>query len=116
MIVMEKIYQGETLNLVFRCFNKDGSAAFLEGADVSVMLTDGFGDVAYRFSTLDLEGVKPVTVDGHFVICRLSEEDMSRLSGVYTIEVKVTKGGVVMIEKVKGVKIYGSVIGGEVEL
>lgn len=113
---MEKIYQGESLNLVFRCRNKAGEEVEMETMDVSVLLRDSFGKVVYRFSTLNLPGVKKVEIAGNIVLCRLNEEEMSGLAGIYVIEVKVSKEDLVMIEMVKNVKIYRSVIGKEVEL
>lgn len=113
---MGKIYRGETLNMVFRCFRKDGVKMGMEDKDVSVLLRDGFGEVVYRFSTLVFPGVKVVKVKDNYVVCRLTEEDMSVLEGRYTIEVKVTYGDLVMIDMVKGIRVSGSVIGEEVEL
>lgn len=116
IIDMGKIYRGETLNMVFRCFRKDGVKMGMEDKDVSVLLRDGFGEVVYRFSTLVFPGVKVVKVKDNYVVCRLTEEDMSVLEGRYTIEVKVTYGDLVMIDMVKGIRVSGSVIGEEVEL
>lgn len=113
---MERIYQGESLNFVFRCRDKHDDPVSMEGYTVSVLLRDGFGKVVYRFSTLDLPGVKRVNVSGNVVLCHLDEEDTSRLYGVYVLEVKVTQGDLVMIEMLKRLKIYGSVIGEEVKL
>lgn len=108
---MNKIYQGESLNLVFCCKQPDGTAADLRNTQISVMLNNSFGDTIYRFSTLPLEDAKEITVDTNYIICRLDKQDMSGLSGPHILEVKITKGDLVMIDRVKGIKIYPSVIG-----
>lgn len=115
---MGKIYQGESLNLVFRCKHRCGIPVNVEGMNVSVLLKDSFGDTVYKFSTLALADVKPVKVKDNYVVCRLSKEDTAPLSGTYALEVKVTRGNgeLIMIDIVKGIKVYESVIGKEVGL
>lgn len=113
---MNKIYQGETLNFVFRCKQKCGIPANMENMDISILLKDSFGSVVYQFSTLAIEGAKKIVVEENYVICRLGKEDMSKLSGSFALEVKVTKGDLTMIDIVKGIKIYGSIIGEDVDL
>ena len=102
--------------MVFRCKHSCGEPIDMEGAEVSVLLKDSFGEVAYRFSTRPAANVKRVEMEGNVVMCRLSREETVPLSGSYALEVKVTKGDLTMIDIVKGIKIYDSVIGEEVSL
>lgn len=115
---MGKIYQGESLNFVFRCKHRCGIPVNVEGMNVSVLVKDSFGETVYKFSTLALPEVKPVKVKDNCIVCRLSKEDTTVLSGSYALEVKVTRGNgeLVMIDIVKGIKVYESVIGREVGL
>lgn len=113
---MNKIYQGESLNLVFKCRDQEGNPVSLDGMTVAVMLRDGMGEVACRFSTDPSDGVMPALVDGQYVVCNLDKFGMSVLSGRYVLEAKVTQGDLVMIDIVKGIKINGSQIGQETEL
>lgn len=108
---MNKIYQGESLCMVFKCHEKDGTPVDMGNAGISVILRDVAGEVAYRFSTRAVENVKPVQVDGSYIICRLSEIETSVLSGAYVVEVKVRKNDLVTIDITKKIKIYNSVIG-----
>lgn len=108
---MNKIYQGESLCMVFKCHRKDGTPVDMGHAGVSAILRNVAGEVAYRFSTRGGENVKPILVDGSYIICRLSEIETSTLSGAYVVEVKVRKGDLVAIDITKKIKIYNSVIG-----
>lgn len=114
---MAKIYQGESLNMVFRCKSKCGKPVDLSGVVVSVLLRDSSGEVIYRFSNnSDEEDVKELLIRENFVICRLTNEDMADLYGSYVIEVKVRVEEVVMVAVSKKIKVYPSVIGEEVNL
>lgn len=88
----------------------------MAGMDVSVILREVTGEVCYRFSTRTLPGVLPVTLDRNYVVCRLSDRETAELSGVYVIEVKVRKNNLVMIDLVKKVRVYDSVIGEDLQL
>ena len=115
---MNKIYQGESLNFVFRCKNKCGKPVNLENTIVSVLLKDNYDNIVYKFSTLPHGNIKKIKVDKNYVICRLDKSDTSLLSGIYSIEVKITKGNgeLVMIAIHKGIRIYDSEIGKEINL
>ncbi|MCM1031550.1 MAG: hypothetical protein NC410_08960 [Oscillibacter sp.] len=116
---MAKIYQGESLNMVFRCKSKCYKPVDLSGVVVSVLLRDSSGDVAYRFSNNigeEDEGIKELLVRENYVICSLTNEDTAKLSGSYVIEVKVKVEEVVMIAVSKKIKVYPSIIGEEVNL
>lgn len=113
---MGKIYRGESLNMVFRCKRSCGEPMDMAGAEISVLLRDTSGEVVYRFSTRPSGGEKQVSVEGNVVMCRLTKEETAVLSGGYVMEVKVTKGDLTMIDVVKGIKVYDSVIGEEVSV
>lgn len=116
---MAKIYQGESLNMVFRCKSKCGRPVGLSGVAVSVLLRDLNGEVAYRFSNDPGEedgNVKELLVRENCVICSLTNEDTAILSGGYVVEVKMKVKDVVMIAVSGKIKVYPSVIGEEVNL
>lgn len=114
---MAKIYQGESLNMVFRCKSKCGKPVDLSGVVVSVLLRDINGDVVYRFSNNSgEEEVKEAIVRENCVVCSLSNEDTAKLSGSYVVEVKVKVEEVVMIAISKKIRVYPSIIGEEVNL
>lgn len=76
----ETIYRGETLTVVLRCRDRAGEPVDMAGKAVDVVMTDRRERVLFRYSTHDEES-RPLTVEGHFVLCRLESKDMSRLQG-----------------------------------
>lgn len=108
---MEKLYQGENLNFVFRCLTAEGNPYDMSGKTISALLRDSFDEILFRFSTATADGVKPVRQNGHLVLMSLSASDTSRLEGRYVLEVKVRDGDLVMIEMEKSIKFNSSVIG-----
>lgn len=104
------IYRGETLTVVLRCRNRVGEPVDMTGKAVDVVMTDRRGKVIFRYSTQDEES-RPLTVEGHFVLCRLESQDMALLQGVYLVEIRVGNDGTVQVAQVPGVRILDSVTG-----
>ncbi len=124
---MAKIYQGESLTMVFRCRTKCNRPVSLNGVGVSVLFRDVNGDEVFRFSNMESGGteskdgnesvvVKELLVRENCVICCLSNEDMANICGCYVVEVKVRVKDTVMIAISKKIKVYSSVIGENVNL
>lgn len=103
-----KCFQGESLGLVFCCRDYRGEEVVLEGKRVDVFLVDRRGVVVREFST---EGGS-LRVKGNVVMGRIPRTD--ELHGVYSVELRVTVEGAVLVDVLVGVRIYGCVIGKEV--
>lgn len=110
---MEKIYQGENLNIVFRCKNRDGSAAGMSGKKVVVVWLDRRDRQMFRFSTEPRGTEKPLRVSGNILMCELLRSDTVLLDGLNSIEVKVSENDGPMIERVDGIRVWRSVLGKE---
>lgn len=106
----ETIYGGETLTVVLRCRDRAGEPVDMASKAVDVVMTDRRERVLFRYSTHDEES-KPLAVEGHFVLCRLESKDMSRLQGVYLVEIRIGGDGMVQVAQVPGVRILDSVTG-----
>lgn len=104
------IYRGETLTVVLRCRDLAGGHVDLAGKEVDVVMADRRGRVVFRYSTQDEAG-RPLTVEGHFVLCRMESRDMALLQGVYLVEIRVGSGGIVQVAQVPGVRILDSLTG-----
>lgn len=104
------IYRGETLTVVLRCRDQSGEPVAMAGKTVDVVMTDRRGQVVFRYSTQDETG-RPLTVEGHFVLCRMESRDMALLQGVYLVEIRVESDGMVQVAQVPGVRILDSVTG-----
>ena len=104
------IYRGETLTVVLRCRDQAGEPVDMTGKRVDVVMTDRRERVIFRFSTQDEES-RALTVEGHFVLCRLASKDMALLQGVYLVEIRVENDGMVQVAQVPGVRILDSVTG-----
>lgn len=83
----------------------------LSDAKVSALMRSVDGDVVYRFCNLPESGTLLLKVRENCIICDLTSEQMSILSGKYVIEVKVEQSGTAVISISKKFKIYPSVIG-----
>lgn len=111
---MEKIYQGENLNIVFRCKNRDGSDADMSGRQVTVVWLGRQDRQMFRFSTTPQGSEKLLRVRGNILMCELLKTDTALLSGLNSIEVKVSENGGPVIERVDGIRVWRSVLGKEI--
>ncbi len=108
---MNKIYRGESLNFVFKCKNSCGRPFDMTGKQISALLRNCFGEIFFRFSTEEGDGIIPVKIKQDIVLMRLTDEDTTRLEeGKYVLEVKVRDNDLVMIDIERGIKVYDSVI------
>lgn len=111
---MEKIYQGEDLSIVFRCKKRDCSDADMSGRSVKVVWLDKERHELYRFSTNPINGEKQLQVNGNILVCTLHKSDTAALKGLYSVEVKITDNGISAIERVDGIRVWGSNLGKEI--
>lgn len=104
------IYKGETLSIVLRCLDGAGEPVELAGKEVEVLMSDRRGKTVFWYSTTSA-GTTNVQVEGHYVICGVSQQVMAELRGVYLLEIRVSGGGITQIAQVPGVKILDSILG-----
>lgn len=106
----EIIYRGESATIVLRCCNRDGQAVAMAAKEVLVLMVDRRGGTVFEFSTA-ATGSRKIIVDRNYLLCTLTYLDMSRLQGVYLVEIRVKEGEVVQIAQLPGVRIHDSITG-----